>query len=86
MSHDPVLIAYSARRVGSKQKKIWTRIGQAFPHETGAGLTVVLDSIPLDGIVILLERFDDDQDWLERVAAARPAKDARARSRKRETR
>jgi len=66
MSADPVLIAYTAKR--SKPGKpgkpgkpaIWTRIGRAYPHDVGAGLTVVLDSIPLDGRVILLELDEAD--------------------------
>lgn len=57
---DPVLIAYSVRRSTTTKRAIWTRIGQAYPHETGAGLTVVLDSLPLDGVVVLLERDEAD--------------------------
>lgn len=65
MSSDPVLIAYAARRM-KNGKSHWTRIGEAFPHDTGHGLTVKLDSVPLDGIIILIERDDHDD---ERLAA-----------------
>ncbi|NBU58705.1 MAG: hypothetical protein EBS23_02790 [Betaproteobacteria bacterium] len=51
--------------MGAKKRKVWTRIGQAYPHDTGAGLTLILDLIPLDGVVILLERYDDDDAWLQ---------------------
>lgn len=54
MANDPVLIAYSVtrRRDG---KSGWKRIGAAYPNEAGAGLTVILDAIPRDGRIVLLE-------------------------------
>lgn len=67
MTTDPVLIAYTAKRTNSG-RTAWTRIGQAYPHESGAGLTVVLDSMPLDGRIILLELDERDH---ERMAAGR---------------
>jgi hypothetical protein len=60
MSNDPVLIAYGAKRNTNSKRTFWTRIGGAFPHETGAGLTVVLDVVPLDGRIILLEPDERD--------------------------
>lgn len=53
MVNDLVLIAYSAirRRDG---KSGWKRIGAAYTHEAGAGLTVILDAIPRDGRIVLL--------------------------------
>jgi hypothetical protein len=51
-----VLIAYSVKdRPGAKS--IWTRIGAAFPHDKGAGLTVILNALPLnfDGRIVLVE-------------------------------
>ena len=59
MSTDPVLIAYSVKR-SSKGRTVWTRIGAAYPHETGSGLTVILDATPTDGRIVLLELDDDD--------------------------
>jgi hypothetical protein len=56
MTNDPVLIAYTVKdRPGAKS--IWTRIGAAFPHDRGAGLTVVLNALPLnfDGRIVLVE-------------------------------
>jgi hypothetical protein len=55
MPYDPVLIAYSAKRGRSGKRTYWTRIGAAYPHETGAGLTIVFDALPLDKRVFLLE-------------------------------
>ncbi len=54
MANDPVLIAYTVKRTRGG-KKIWTQIGGAYPHETGAGLTVVLDALPIDNKIILSE-------------------------------
>lgn len=59
MTNDPVLIAYTAKRTKSK-RVVWTEIGRAFPHEVGAGLTVLLDAMPTDGRIILLEPDADD--------------------------
>lgn len=67
MSADPVLITYSVKR-SKTQRAIWTRIGEAYPHEVGSGMTVVLDSMPLDGRVILLEPDADDDARVRRQA------------------
>jgi hypothetical protein len=54
MTNDPVLIAYTVKdRPG--EKSIWRRIGVAFPHDNGAGLTVLLDALPKDGRIVLVE-------------------------------
>ena len=72
MATDPVLIAYTAKRTKTGKRVVWTRIGQAYPHETGAGLTVVLDAMPLDGRIVLLELDDaDDERLLDRAARTR---------------
>lgn len=68
MIADPVLIAYTARRKKSGKGVSWVRIGQAFPHERGAGLTVILDATPVDGRIILLERDEADDRRLIRDA------------------
>ncbi|MBX9864539.1 MAG: hypothetical protein K2Y42_17505 [Hyphomicrobium sp.] len=69
MTNDPVLIAYAAKRVGRSKKASWTRIGRAYPHDAGAGLTVILDAVPADGRIILLERDDADDERILREAA-----------------
>lgn len=73
MSHDPVLIAYGVKRRGTSKRTHWQRIGSAYPHETGAGLNIVLDVMPLDGRIVLLEPNDADDRRLA-VEAARRAK------------
>lgn len=68
MTNDPVLIAYAVKRAKTK-RAVWSRIGKAYPHEQGAGLTVILDAVPADGRIVLLERGDDDDERLQREAA-----------------
>jgi hypothetical protein len=46
MSKKPTLIAYTVKERGEGQKAIWTRIGAAWPHGSGAGFTLQLDVLP----------------------------------------
>ena len=69
MANDPVLIAYGAPATPGK-RRYWKPVGRAFPHEEGAGLTLVLDAIPspFDGRLILLEPDEaDDRRYLARI-------------------
>lgn len=59
---DPVLIAYGVKRRSTSKRAHWQRIGAAYPHESGEGLTVVLDIIPLVGRIILLGLNTDDHE------------------------
>lgn len=54
MANDPVLIAYTVKRLANG-KSAGTRVGAAFPHESGAGLSVALDAAPFYGRIVLLE-------------------------------
>lgn len=67
MTNDPVLIAYTAKRGTRSAKGRWRRIGCAYPHDVGAGLTVVLDALPVDGRIVLLELGDGDDRELMRM-------------------
>ena len=58
--NDPVLIAYGVKRRRASKRAHWTRIGAAYPHDSGAGLNVILDVLPLDGRIVLLELGADD--------------------------
>jgi len=52
----PTLIAYSVKDARSAdQKAIWTRIGAAWPHESGPGYSIRLDALPIDGRIVLVE-------------------------------
>lgn len=78
MACDPVLIAYSVKRSKTSKRPIWTRIGQAYPHEVGAGLTVVLDAMPLDGRIVLLELGDaDDREFISAADMVRVVPNAK---------
>ncbi len=57
MTNDPVLIAYAVQRGRDRKKVRYTRIGRAYPHDTGQGLTLILEALPLkfDGKIVLLE-------------------------------
>ena len=68
MSNDPVLIAYGVKQRSAGSRAHWQRVGEAFPHDSGAGLTIVLDAVPLDGRIILLERDAADDARLQREA------------------
>ena len=57
----PALLAYHVAERG--EKKFWTRIGAAWDHEDGKGLTVQLDLVPVNGgrIVLRVPVEDDGQ-------------------------
>ncbi len=55
LSNQPVLIAYAVKERNARQKATWTRIGAAWPHDKGAGLTVILDFLPVDKRIVLVE-------------------------------
>jgi hypothetical protein len=47
MSNEPVLIAYTVKKGPVSGKEIWSRIGAAWPHDKGAGLTLIIEALPL---------------------------------------
>ena len=49
----PQLIAYHVAERG-EDKFFWTRIGAAWDHDDGKGLTLQLDLVPVDGGRIVL--------------------------------
>ena len=55
MSNKPTLYAYAVKDRGRNQKAIWTRIGAAWPHDKGAGLTILLDFLPVEPRIVLVE-------------------------------
>ncbi len=67
MASDPVLIAYAVLRSKSTKAVRWEKIGEAYPHEEGAGLTVHLQVIPRDGVLFLFEPKDDLEVRAERL-------------------
>tara|TARA_B100000965_G_C19587778_1_gene756561 strand:+ start:575 stop:820 length:246 start_codon:yes stop_codon:yes gene_type:complete len=55
----PALFAYHVAERG--EKKFWTRIGAAWDHEDGKGLTIQLDLVPATGGRIVLREPNDDE-------------------------
>jgi hypothetical protein len=52
----PTLIAYSVKERGKGKTAIWTRIGAAWPFESGqAGFTVQLEALPIGDRIVLAE-------------------------------
>jgi hypothetical protein len=55
----PALIAWYIAERG--EKKFWNRIGAAWEHEDGDGLTLQLDLIPTAGGRIVLRKPKEDE-------------------------
>jgi hypothetical protein len=56
----PSLIAYHVVE-RSQDKKFWTRIGAAWDHEDGEGMTLQLDLVPAAGGRIVLRAPREDE-------------------------
>ena len=46
---------------GNEEKAFWTRIGAAWSHQDGEGLTLQLDLVPVNGGRIVLRQPNDDR-------------------------
>ncbi len=53
---------YHDRRSPKSRKVQYERIGRAYPHSVGEGLTVILDAVPLKGYHIVLLELDEADD------------------------
>jgi hypothetical protein len=62
MANDPVLIAYAVSRRRSGRGVNYERIGRAYPHDKGEGLTVIFDAWPVKGGHIVLLELDEADD------------------------
>jgi len=65
MSNKPTLYAYAVKDRRRNKKSIWTRIGAAWSHEQGRGLTIELDALPIDGRIVLMEPKPEDAEDAE---------------------
>ena len=79
MANDPVLIAYAAKRSRTSRKVQYERIGRAYPHDKGEGLTVILDAMPLKGSHIVLLELDEADDRRLLAEAKRRAHERQGR-------
>lgn len=64
----PALVAYHVAERGDKS--FWTRIGAAWDHEDGKGLTVQLDLVPANGGRIVLREPNDNEQVEDNGASA----------------
>ena len=60
-TNKPTLLAYAVKNRGKGQKAIWTRIGAAWPHQSGTGFSIELEAFPVDGRLVLIEPKADEQ-------------------------
>jgi len=61
----------------ARQAKSWTKIGATYPHSEGAGFSIALRALPLDGrLVILPAEAAADSDAGRRAGAAPPRRQA----------
>lgn len=79
MTSDPVLIAYAAKRSAKSRKVHYERIGRAYPHNAGEGLTVILDAMPLKGSHIVLLELDENDDRRLLAEARRSEREGKAK-------
>jgi hypothetical protein len=63
----PVFHAFTTREYGEGQdrKTFWRQIGSVFAHKSGKGFDVILDALPIDGRIVLLEPQPKDKDGAE---------------------
>jgi hypothetical protein len=79
VANDPVLIAYAVRRSPKTRRVQYERIGRAYPHNTGEGLTLILEAMPLKGRHIVLLELDEADDRRLLAEAKRQAREHKGR-------
>jgi hypothetical protein len=75
MTNKPTHFIYHGKATGKDKsgKKIWTRIGAAWPNKSGTGFSITLEYQPLaDGITVMLP-YDQRHDDLQIVPDEQPA-------------
>lgn len=60
MSDKPTLYAFAVKNRGRGRSAIWTRIGAAWPHSEGEGLSIELEAFPVDGRLVLIPPKNDE--------------------------
>ena len=69
-TNKPSLLAYTVKNGGKNQKAIWTRIGAAWPHNSGPGFSIELEALPVDGRLVLMPPKADEPEAEADTAAA----------------
>ncbi len=76
MPNTPTHIIYHGKATGKDKsgKKIWTRIGAAWPNKSGTGFSLTLEYQPLaDGITVMLPHDQKRPDGFELIPDEQPA-------------
>ncbi len=53
-SNKPTHYAYCVRENSEKKSAMWLIVGAAWPHKSGRGFNIELESVPLSGRIVLL--------------------------------
>ncbi|WP_188544146.1 hypothetical protein [Aquisalinus luteolus] len=59
-------------RDGNNGKSYWNRVGIAYKHKDEKGLTIDLDSVPVDGKITLRERAEQIMDQRDKSQQTAP--------------
>jgi hypothetical protein len=55
------LLTVEEFETNGKKASSWTKIGAAFPHKDGIGLSIELKAFPVDGRLVVLPPDSDDR-------------------------
>lgn len=59
-SSKPSLLCYTVRVYGDGKNASWSRIGAAWAHKDGKGYEVRMDSVPVDGRLVLRAKAEPE--------------------------
>jgi hypothetical protein len=74
-TQQPAFTAFAVTKRGEGQDDWWTNIGAAFPHGDGLGYNIVLQTLPLDGKIVLRPPKERDDKPSERDESSRGGND-----------
>jgi hypothetical protein len=78
----PAYTAYAVTKRGEGQDDWWTPIGAAFRHKDREGHNIILQTIPVDGKIVLRPPKEDKNDDERTKQAVREANDRRRETRR----
>ena len=66
MTNIPTHIVYHVKDIGTPgetdaSRAIWTRVGAAWQHSDAKGLTIVLETMPLNGRLVVRTAVQEDR-------------------------
>jgi len=60
-THKVFAVQDRGENTGADDKAFWTRVGSAFPHKDGKGLSIVLSALPVNARLVLREFDEQDE-------------------------